>query len=230
MSRVALPVVVLLLAVVVVNGCAPKPTAPAAAPGVPGETPAVAGPTAATSGGGTLGAPSIEGVAFPSQYAPNGQVVLTQGRAEVPLAAGSASTLLVQLGQQVAIDDFNGDGQTDIAIVLISSPGGSGTFYDLYVVLGDNGQARPLPPVNLGDRIKVESVVSQDGQVVVNYLTHAPDQPMAAEPTQAVTRAFKVEGDKVVEVTQPGSAPVTPGAAGTPGVTGVAPAAATATP
>ncbi len=83
---------------------------------------------------------------------------------------------------------------------LVVDPGGSGTFTYLALVLNQAGKAVPLTAVLLGDRIIVKSMAIQPGNIVVTMLTRKPDEPMSAEPTVEVTRDFKIQDDKLVEV------------------------------
>jgi len=178
-----------------------------------------AGGPAAPAAGGTL---SVNGLDFPSTYATDGIVTLKDGMAEEPVL-GSDNPMLVRLSQQGAMADFDGDGSLDMAVVLTSDPGGSGTFYDLYVILNQNGQRQALPPVFLGDRIVVESVISVDSLIAVQYLDRAPGEPMTAPPTVSETRYFKVIDDALVEVTVTGEVIATP-------ATDASPSAPSATP
>ena len=81
----------------------------------------------------------------------------------------------------------------DAAVVLITDPGGSGTFYDLVAVLDRKGNAIPVATTNLGDRIVINSLTIEDGQIVVDMLTRSPDEPMAAEPSQPEIRSFQIK-------------------------------------
>ena len=97
------------------------------------------------------------------------------------------------LGEPVA-GDLDGDGDPDLAFILVYSGGGSGVFVYLAGAINDGGEARPLDTVLLGDRVKVERLsIAEDGTLTVRYLTRKPDQPMAAEPTVPVELRFRVE-------------------------------------
>jgi hypothetical protein len=78
-------------------------------------------------------------------------------------------------------------------VVLISDPGGTGRFYDLVAVLDRNGNAFPVATTFLGDRIEVNALTIEDGQIVVDMLTRSPDEAMADEPTLPVTRIFGIK-------------------------------------
>jgi hypothetical protein len=106
----------------------------------------------------------------------------------------------VQLGDERAVGDLNGDGTQDAAVTLVIDSGGSGTFTYLAAVIDDQGTAKPSDSVLLGDRIIVKSLAVRSGSVVVNLLTRQPDEPMSAEPTLEETLTFALQGGKLVEV------------------------------
>src|SRR6266540_1588660 len=64
-----------------------------------------------------------------SNYSIEGATVtLINGQADQPAAPGSASRNVTKLSSFTASGDLDGDGVSDAAVVLINSPGGSGTF------------------------------------------------------------------------------------------------------
>jgi basic membrane protein A len=132
-------------------------------------------------------------LSYPSEYTADGVAPLTDGQYEEAAAPGSATKTTVQLSDRVAFGDLDADGVDDAAVVLITDPGGSGTFRDLVAVLDRNGRAFPVATTFLGDRIRVNALTIEDGQIVVDMLTRTPDQAMADDPTQPVTRVFGIK-------------------------------------
>jgi hypothetical protein len=137
---------------------------------------------------------------YPVEFTSTGKAQLKDGVFEEPVAPGSATKTKIRLGKEQALGDLNSDGAEDAAVTLVVDPGGSGTFTFLSAVINDKGSARPVASVLLGDRIVVKSIAIQSGNVVVTMLTRKPDEPMSAEPTVEVTRTFKLQGDKLVEI------------------------------
>ena len=115
-----------------------------------------------------------------------GKAQLKDGVFEEPAAPGSAAKFRVQLGKEQTLGDVNGDGLEDAAVTLLVTPGGSGSFTYLAVVVNDKGAASPSPAVLLGDRIIVKSVAIKPGTVTVILLTRKPEEPMIAAPTVVV--------------------------------------------
>jgi hypothetical protein len=186
----------------VLSGCAQPVTAPGAAPE------ATAPPVGAPTDGATLepaapAALSVEALGnatYPTEHAASGSVTLVDGAYQEEAAPGSAAQVQIMLDPgSVAYGDLNGDGVTDAAVVLIAQTGGSGTFHDLYAVLDEGGVPTPAASTLLGDRVKIQSVAIDAGAIQVEMLTQGPGDPMA-NPTQPITRRYRLEGDQLVEM------------------------------
>ncbi len=136
------------------------------------------------------------------ELASTGKAQLMDGVFEEAAAPDSATKPKIWLGDVQALGDVNGDGAEDALVTLVVDPGGSGTFTYLALVLNEEGTAKPLAAVLLGDRVVVKSLALEPGKVVVRLLTRKPDEPMSAEPTVEVTRWFKLLGDRLVEGTE----------------------------
>ena len=126
---------------------------------------------------------------------------LSSGRHELPAVAGSASMETTRLTPLRADSDFDLDGETDAAVVLTFSGGGSGTFSYLGVVIA--GSTTAAPTVLLGDRIRVLGVSVQGWRVTVSYLDRAPDEPFASAPTIARRLTFGLSDGELRQVSRP---------------------------
>jgi basic membrane protein A len=135
----------------------------------------------------------LANLSYPVEYTADGTAPLTDGAYEEAAAPGSAAVTTVELSDMLAFGDLDADAVDDAAVVLISDPGGSGRFYDLVAVLDRNGNAFPVATTFLGDRIEINSVTIEDGQIVVDMLDRGPGDAMADEPTQPMTRVFGIK-------------------------------------
>jgi uncharacterized lipoprotein YbaY len=116
-----------------------------------------------------------------------------------PFVEGGASRPTVTLLDQfTAQGDLNGDGVEDAAVVLAENSGGSGTFIYLAAVVNQDGQPVNQATTLLGDRVQIDSVVIDNGDVAVSMVTHGPDDPMCC-PTQQVIKSYQLQGDQLVE-------------------------------
>ncbi len=125
---------------------------------------------------------------------PAGSVQLQDGK-----FSDAANHFSVDLVPPQDKGDLNGDGAEDAAVHLAVGTGASSVFSYLAAVLNDNGAAKPLPAVFLGDRITVRSIrIARNGEISVLLLERRFDQPMSARPTIPVLRRFKVNGDALI--------------------------------
>jgi uncharacterized membrane protein/heat shock protein HslJ len=155
--------------------------------------------------GGNISLPSskpltIEGLKnaeYQSEFAINGRVKLSNGTYKGEIVPGSASELIVMLSERVAFGDLNGDGTDDAAVVLITSPGGSGTFRHLGIVINEKGSPQHVASQLLGDRVKVKSLSVRSGEIAVQMMTHGPRDPMCC-PTLLETRNYGLQEGKLV--------------------------------
>ena len=152
--------------------------------------------------GGADGSPTgadLEQATYLTESADAGEATLEDGEFREPLAPGSAGELIIQLGKW-ATGDLDGEGGGDAAAITIEQTGGSGTFYFVHALVGEDGDLRDAGVAFLGDRIRVEGVSIHDGAITVALLDRAPDAAMASAPTVAVIRRFTLQGGELVEL------------------------------
>ena len=97
------------------------------------------------------------------------------------------------LDQWTSFGDLDGDGKADAAVVLVTQPGGSGSFYYLVAMLDRDGSPLQGAITLLGDRVRIQSVSVADGQIRVRMLTQGPNDPMV-NPTLLVERSYRLSG------------------------------------
>jgi heat shock protein HslJ len=103
----------------------------------------------------------------------------------------------VRLTDNIAYGQLNN--QAVAAVVLVTDPGGSGTFYDLAVVVNQNGTPTNVATTSLGDRVQINSSNVENNQIVVDMVQAGPDDPLCC-PSQQVLKTFELQGDQLVEV------------------------------
>ena len=173
-------------------------TAPAAAPT---RAPATA-PTATSVNPSALGKDPKDATFTIETQA----VTLINGKAEQPVAPGSASKqVTTYFGNEVELD-LNLDGQPDVAFLLTQSSGGSGTFFYVVAALNTADGYQGTNAIFLGDRIAPQSTnvdPRNPAQFVVNYADRKVSDPMSAPPSVGVSRTFRVDHGTLVEVGTP---------------------------
>ena len=104
-----------------------------------------------------------------------------------------------------AAGDLNGDGILDGAAVLATNTGGSGTFYTVQAILGDeDGGFRDVGSVFLGDRIAVPGVELTGATIEVSILDRAEGEAFIVEPHIPAVVRLVLEDGALVEATPTG--------------------------
>src|SRR5512143_2717334 len=137
---------------------------------------------------------AFDGVRFRTEWTDSGTVVLTKGRYVEPAEPGSASQVVIQLSDKGAKGIV--DGRETAAAVLISSGGGSGTFYDLVLVIWGPDGWKHTDTALLGDRVKVHSVSLAGREITVDLTEQGPDDPLCC-PTLRRTKRYLVQDGRL---------------------------------
>jgi len=141
-------------------------------------------------GGNDPGSMTYRSTSFPS-----GRVTLVGGEYRGPAAPGSASELIVKLSDQRVFGTVQG--REAGVVVLATSLGGTGSFYELALLSRSAEGWVNTDTVLLGDRVKVRAIAIEDDRFVVHLTTHGPNDPLCC-PTLEVTKRFAVQGDRLV--------------------------------
>jgi heat shock protein HslJ len=139
----------------------------------------------------------LESNGYPSEWTQSGTAQLVDGEYSETIAPGSASKVMVKLDERMAFG-WTPEGQPFAAVVLYTDAGGSGTFGDLHAVVDREGQAVPTASTLLGDRVVVELLAIEEGEIVAELIAHGPDDPMCC-PSQRVQVRYALQGDQLVE-------------------------------
>jgi hypothetical protein len=116
-----------------------------------------------------------------------------------PYAPGGASRPSAGLKKDfMVLGDLTGDGQSEAAVVLWQSSGGSGTFNHVAVVGHANGEIANFATAPLGDRVKTFDGRIIDGTIQLEVLQHDDDDP-ACCPTQRALRTWEFQNGVLLE-------------------------------
>lgn len=129
----------------------------------------------------------------------NQEISLVNGQAEQEITPGSASKLVTRYFGNESYGDFNGDGFSDTAFLVMQNSGGSGTFYYVVAALGSKDKCIGTNAIFIGDRIAPQNTEFKNGEIIVNYADRKADEPMVALPSVGVSKYFKVNGNQLIE-------------------------------
>jgi len=135
-------------------------------------------------------------VEFLSNWTQSGSVQLTYGQYRESAAPGSATETVVKLGKEIAYGTI--DGRDAAAVILFTNSGGSGTFFDLALLVRQNTEWTNTDVAFLGDRVTIHSLTFENEAIVVDMTSHGPDDPMCC-PTLRQEQRYTVEDNRLVK-------------------------------
>lgn len=185
MTKTPLLLSLLILIILLMSGCtsatvSPVPTT--AAPQIENAQPALPAITLE----------QLKNLEYINELASSGKARLVDGIFTEPAAPNSEMQVDIRLADWFKQGDLDGDGNPDVAVLLFSNAGGSGTFVDLAAVLQSQDGPRHAASAPLGDRVKIQSIEINNGIITVQMITQGPDDPMCC-PTMEVTRRYQLQ-------------------------------------
>ncbi len=143
---------------------------------------------------------ALRNMTYPSDWTRGGRASLVDGIYEEPAAPGSASKIVVRLTDSVAVGKI-GD-QPVAALVIVTDPGGSGVFFDLYLAQQRENRWLVLDRAYLGDRIRVHAIEIAQGLISLDLTVHGP-RDGACCPTERSRVSFALQDGRLVTVNAP---------------------------
>jgi heat shock protein HslJ len=138
----------------------------------------------------------FDNVIFISDWTKSGEFQFTRGEYRESAAPGAATEIVVRLTGNIVVEKI--DGKDVAVVILITDPGGSGTFYDLALLIKGPQDWVNTNVVHLGDRVKIHSLAIKNDMIVVDMTTHGPDDPMCC-PSRRVIQRYAMENDRFVK-------------------------------
>jgi len=139
--------------------------------------------------------PDLDTLTLRSTVLPAGRVRLVDGEYRAPAAPGAASKIVVTLTDKRVFGSLAG--KPAGAVIVATTPGGSGTFYELALLArGPEGWVNS-DTVLLADRAQVHALSIDAGHIEVRMTVHGPDDPLCC-PTVNTTRRFAVQDGHLV--------------------------------
>jgi hypothetical protein len=113
----------------------------------------------------------LKNTAYPNDWPSEGVAHLVDGVYREKYMPDSATEMVISLADIHTFGDLNGDRVDDVLVILISYPGGSGTFFYLAAVLNQDGTPKPVATAFLGDRTIIRSMTIESGQIALEMIT-----------------------------------------------------------
>jgi len=125
---------------------------------------------------------------------------LNGGQAMIEAFPGAASKTVIKISGEPVNGDLDADGDSDAAVLLVETTGGSGTFYHVAAAFNQNGDFVGTRAVFLGDRIVPRQLVIRHGVVLVDYADRHPDEAMATPPSLDVSKYLVAQKGQLEEI------------------------------
>ncbi len=135
----------------------------------------------------------FDGVEFISPWTKSETVRLVNGEYREQAAPDSATEIVIRMDANFVQGTING--REAAAVVLVTNSGGSGTFYDLALLVKEDNRWVNKDLTTLGDRVEVEGLSMEGNTVTVSLIAHGPDDPMCC-PTFAKELHYTIEEDR----------------------------------
>jgi hypothetical protein len=107
------------------------------------------------------------------------------------------NALLVSI-VKIALGRLSNHQDRDAAVIYGYNTGGTGFFTVLCAVINEQGKPKNSALIDLEDRIKINSLRIQAGKIIIDMVTHGPNDP-ACCPTVKKVATYKLVGNKLVK-------------------------------
>jgi hypothetical protein len=187
---------VLLLFTLFLFGCSSASPSPTPAPVI--ETPPL--PAAATPTPAPDFVTRIRNAKYQLGFTDSLQVVqLTDGKFEQG-APGGVDYISVNVADFAATGDLNGDGEDEIAALVVENYGGSGTFVFLVVYAEENRKLTFQTSAFVDDRPILKALSIEGGEILLDAVIHTTEDPLCC-PTLRMNRHFRLLPDNQLDAT-----------------------------
>ncbi len=147
---------------------------------------------------------TLKNMTYKSEFTQSKRVKLVDGTYSEQAAPGSATWTRVTLADKAAYGTLNG--KPAAAVILVTDPGGSGTFYDLAAVIVRKDKPVNVALTNLGDRVTINALSIQENRIIVDLVTQGAHTPMAS-PSRQVMQTYSLHGKSLVLVSSKNGEP-----------------------
>jgi hypothetical protein len=142
----------------------------------------------------------LKNAEYRTELIEGGRVRLSEGRFEGPALIDPRVIVRMMLIGAPARGDLDGDGIPDAAVMLVTSTGGEGVYYEVAAVLNRGGNPVHIATAPVGDRIQFQWLGIRKGEIEVTFIGHGEKDPPCC-PKKKMTRRYRLEGTWLKEVT-----------------------------
>jgi heat shock protein HslJ len=138
----------------------------------------------------------FDGIIFKSMRVPSGNVRLVKGEYREKVLSDNSTEIVVRLDEHTATGKL---GQKDMAVAILVSDIGTGeVYYDLALLQKTQSGWENTDIIELGDRVKIQSVSIADDEIVVGLKVHGPYDRDCCSTLETVYY-YQVSGGRMVK-------------------------------
>lgn len=139
----------------------------------------------------------LANLTYLSEFTGSGTAPLVDGEYREKVQPDMASETIVSLSDHVVAGQLS-NGQEAIAVILVTTTGGTGTFFNLHLVQEIDGQLANTAAVYLGDRVDITKLAFVGGEILLEMVNQGPDDPMCC-PSQQVVQTYDLQDGELLQ-------------------------------
>ncbi len=135
---------------------------------------------------------------YPTTFAGSGAVQLTDGEFQQVVSADSPIRIYSRLSDVHAFGDLDGDGDREAAVILATNTGGTGIFYELFIVEMVENMPTIVDTVLIGDRVIIHAMSIDDEGMTLD-LTQRGREDSPCCPSEEARLVYVLEEKVLVQ-------------------------------
>lgn len=135
---------------------------------------------------------------YPTTFVESGVVQLTDGAFQQVVSADSPIRTYARISEIHAFGDLNDDGDDDAVVILATNTGGTGVFYELFVVEMIENRPRVITNTYLGDRVVIRALSIEDGMITLDLRQQGHGDALCC-PSEEAQFVYALEDEEIVQ-------------------------------
>jgi hypothetical protein len=127
------------------------------------------------------------------------KVKLKNGRYFRRYSGMVSGELLEIYKDRAAYGDLNNDEKVDTAVIIASTTGGTGYWLEIAVMINKKGLLSYLTGIVLGDRVRVNSITIQSGEIILDMLVHGPNDGLCCPSIKKISK-YQLSHSHLIEI------------------------------
>lgn len=139
----------------------------------------------------------LRNTSYPTTFVESGVVNLTDGEFQQVVSADSPLRAYARLSDIHAYGDLTGDGREDAAVILATNTGGTGVFYELFIVEMVENVPKTIDSTFLGDRVIIRAISIDDAEITLDLTQQGRGDALCC-PSEEARLTYALEGREIM--------------------------------